>query len=90
MDKEWSIDIFTKNLKMYMEQFGKNQKEMAAIVGVSPPTFHDWLKGKKMPRMNNVQTKNQIQKTEKTPAFRREPLLQLYTSKGANNVGDKS
>lgn len=58
MDKEWSIDIFTKNLKMYMEQFGKNQKEMAAIVGVSPPTFHDWLKGKKMPRMNNVQTKN--------------------------------
>ena len=55
MDKEWSIDIFTKNLKMYMEQFGKNQKEMAAIVGVSPPTFHDWLKGKKMPRMNNVQ-----------------------------------
>lgn len=55
MDKEWSIDIFTKNLKMYMEQFGKNQKEMAAIVGVSPPTFHNWLKGKKMPRMNNVQ-----------------------------------
>lgn len=25
-------DIFTKNLKMYMEQFGKNQKEMAALV----------------------------------------------------------
>ena len=65
MDKEWSIDIFTKNLKMYMEPFGKNQKKMAAIVGVSLPTFHDWLKGKKMPRMNNVQTKNQVQKTEK-------------------------
>ena len=65
MDKEWSIDIFTKNLKMYMEQFGKNQKEMAAIVGVSPPTFHDWLKGKKMPRMNNVQTKNQLHKKRK-------------------------
>lgn len=55
MNEEWSIDIFTKNLKMYMEQFGKNQKEMAAIVGVSAPTFHDWLKGKKMPRMKNVQ-----------------------------------
>ena len=25
-------DIFTKNLKMYMEQFGKNQKKMAALV----------------------------------------------------------
>ena len=33
MNKEWSIYIFTKNLKMYMEQLGKNQKEMAAIVG---------------------------------------------------------
>ena len=38
-----------------MDKFGKNQKEMAEIVGVSPPTFHDWLKGKKMPRMKNVQ-----------------------------------
>lgn len=75
MDKEWSIDIFTKNLKMYMEQFGKNQKEMAAIVGGDTPTFHDWLKGKKMPRMNNVQTKNQVQKTKRTPAFRQESLL---------------
>lgn len=55
MNKEWTIDIFTKNLKYYMEQFDKTQKEMADIVGVSPPTFHDWLKGKKMPRMNNVQ-----------------------------------
>lgn len=33
----------------------KESEEMAAIVGVSPPTFHNWLKGKKMPRMNNVQ-----------------------------------
>ena len=32
MNKKCSIDIFTKNLKMYMEQFGKNQKEMAALV----------------------------------------------------------
>ena len=38
-----------------MDKFGKNQKEMAEIVGVSSPTFHDWLKGKKMPRMKNVQ-----------------------------------
>lgn len=55
MNSEWSIDIFTKNLKKYMEQSGKNQKEMAAIIGVSAPTFHDWLKGNKMPRMANVQ-----------------------------------
>lgn len=55
MKKEWTIDTFTKNLKFYMDKFEKNQKEMAEIVGVSAPTFHDWLKGKKMPRMKNVQ-----------------------------------
>ena len=76
MYKEWSIDIFTKNLKMYMEPFGKNQKKMAAIVGVSLPTFHDWLKGKKMPRMNNVQTKKiNYTKKGRTPTFRQEPFL---------------
>ena len=68
-------NVFAKNLKMYMEQFGKNQKEMAAIVGVSPPTFHDWLKGKKMPRMNNVQTKIKYKKQKRTPTFRQESLL---------------
>ena len=57
MNKEWSTDIFTKNLKMYMEQFGKNQKEMAAIVGVSPPTFHDWL----------ISTKIKYKKNRKDP-----------------------
>lgn len=55
MNKEWTMDIFTQNLQRYMDKFGKNQKEMAEIVGVSSPTFHDWLKGKKMPRMKNVQ-----------------------------------
>ena len=75
MDKEWSIDIFTKNLKIYMEPFGKNQKKMAAIVGVSLPTFHDWLKGKKMPRMNNVQTKkSSTQKQKGLPPFGRSPF----------------
>lgn len=51
----WTKETFAKNLKMYMEQAGKNQKEMAAIAGVSAPTFHDWLNGRKMPRMDKVQ-----------------------------------
>ena len=55
MNKEWTIDIFTRNLKYYMKKFDKTQKEMASLVGVSAPTFHDWLNGNKMPRMKNVQ-----------------------------------
>ena len=82
MNKECSIDIFTKNLKMYKEQFEKNQKEVAAIVGVSPPTVHDWLKGKKMPRMNNVQTKkSSTQKQKGLPPFGRSPCSSCINEK---------
>ena len=27
MNKEWTIDIFTRNLKYYMKKFDKTQKE---------------------------------------------------------------
>lgn len=55
MNNEWDIKIFTDNFEKYMRMSGKNQKEIAAAVGVSAPTVNDWLKGKKMPKMQNVQ-----------------------------------
>lgn len=55
MKAEWSKEVFAKNLKYYMERAGKNQKEMAAVVGVSAPTFNEWLKGKKFPRIDKIE-----------------------------------
>lgn len=55
MSAEWSKDVFAKNLKRYMNAFGKNQKEMAEIVGVSAPTFNEWLKAKKYPRIDKIE-----------------------------------
>ena len=55
MGAEWSKDVFAKNLKRYMNAFGKNQKEMAEIVGVSAPTFNEWLKAKKYPRIDKIE-----------------------------------
>lgn len=55
MAKEWSNEVFASNLRRYMESRGKTQKELAEIVGVSAPTMHDWLKGKKLPRMDKVE-----------------------------------
>lgn len=55
MNKEWSKDVFAKNLKYYMEKANKNQKEMATIVGVSAPTFNEWLKAKKFPRIDKIE-----------------------------------
>lgn len=51
----WSNETFARNLRRYIEINGKTQKEVAEIVGVSSPTMHDWLKGKKMPRMGKVE-----------------------------------
>ena len=55
MNKEWSKEVFAKNLRHYMEQAGKNQKEMAEIIGVSAPTFNEWLKAKKYPRIDKIE-----------------------------------
>lgn len=55
MKNEWSKEVFSKNLQFYMEQSGKTQKELAEIMGVTAPTFHEWVKGKKFPRIDKVQ-----------------------------------
>ena len=51
----WSKEIFAKNLKRYMDQRGKTQKELAEIVGVSAPTMNDWIKAKKYPRIDKIE-----------------------------------
>lgn len=55
MSHEWSKAIFAKNLRKYMEQSRKSQKELAEVVGVSAPTFNDWINGKKFPRIDKIQ-----------------------------------
>lgn len=47
--------VFAKNLRYYVEKSGKSQKELAEIVGVAPPTFNDWLKAKKYPRIDKIE-----------------------------------
>ena len=51
----WSKEVFAKNLRYYMEQKGKTQKELSEIVGVSAPTMNDWLKAKKYPRIDKIE-----------------------------------
>lgn len=51
----WSKEVFAKNLRYYMESRGKNQKELAEIVGVSAPTVNEWLKAKKYPRIDKIE-----------------------------------
>lgn len=48
-------ETFAKNLSYYLGKHGKEQKEVAEIVGVAPSTFNAWVKGKKYPRMDKVE-----------------------------------
>ena len=48
-------EVFAKNLAFYLDRFGKEQKEMAEIIGVAPSTFNEWMRAKKYPRMDKIE-----------------------------------
>ena len=48
-------EIFSDNLKRYLSESGKTQKEVAAAIYVSTGTFCDWIKGRAYPRMDKIQ-----------------------------------
>lgn len=49
-------EIFAKNLSHYVDKSGKSQKELAEVAGVAPSTFNDWIRGKKYPRIDKIET----------------------------------
>ena len=51
----WSKEVFSKNLRRYMERKGISQKELSVIVGVSAPTINEWIKAKKYPRIDKIE-----------------------------------
>ena len=48
-------EIFAKNLAFYVDRSGKEQKDIAAAVGVAPSSFNEWMKAKKYPRIDKIE-----------------------------------
>ena len=48
-------EIFARNLAFYLEKSGRDQKEVAEVVGVAPSTFNEWMKAKKYPRIDKIE-----------------------------------
>ena len=48
-------EIFSTNLRKKMEEEGKTRKDICEALGFSYYTVTDWVKGKKMPRMDKVE-----------------------------------
>lgn len=47
--------IFSRNLNYYINQTGKQQKEIAQTLGFSHKTFNSWCVGRILPRTGKVQ-----------------------------------
>lgn len=52
--------IFAENLLYYVERSGRTQRELAEMVGVSAPTFNEWTKAKKYPRIDKIEMLSRI------------------------------
>ena len=48
-------EIFARNLKFYLGQTGKTQKEIAEYLQVNPSSVNDWIKAKKYPRIDKIE-----------------------------------
>lgn len=48
-------EIFSKNLKRYIEKSGKDRRELAEIWGFPYSTVTDWINGKKYPRIDRIE-----------------------------------
>ena len=54
MDDE--IRIFANNLRQFIAESGKTQKEVAKECGFNPTTFNTWCMGKILPKSGKIQT----------------------------------
>ena len=55
MGEEEYKKIFSKNLRHYMEKYGKNQMDLIRDLNLSSSTVSNWCTGTKLPRMDKVQ-----------------------------------
>lgn len=47
-------EVFTSNLKRYMEKFEESQTDLARALGCTPAAVSLWCLGKKIPRVDRV------------------------------------
>ena len=55
MNDQERAKVFAKNLRHYIEESGKSQKEVAKALGFNPTTFNTWCMGKILPSLGKVQ-----------------------------------
>ncbi len=49
LTEEQQKEILSKNLQYYIDRSGKEQKRIAEDLGIKPPRFNMWVRGKSLP-----------------------------------------
>lgn len=49
-------EVFPKNLQKIMSEKDLKQKDIAQVLGVTPSAINDWVRGKKYPRVDKIET----------------------------------
>ncbi len=90
-------DVFSKNLKYYIERSGKDRKELAEIWGFPYSTVTEWINGRKYPRIDRIEImadyfgikKSDLieEKVEKEP--QNEVPVALSAPQGYDNLTDE-
>ena len=81
--------IFAKNLRYYMKEKGKTQKELAEIIGVTATTINEWLKARKYPRIDKMELLAKYFNVLKSDLIEENPnaiIHDLYTSEEIGNI----
>ena len=47
--------VMARNLSYYVERSGKNQKEIALAIGISPAALNGWINANKYPRIDMIE-----------------------------------
>lgn len=68
-------EIFPQNLQKIMDDKGLRQKDIAAILGVTPAAINDWVNGKKYPRVDKIEALASYFGISKSDLIEERPIL---------------
>ncbi|MCR4792438.1 MAG: helix-turn-helix domain-containing protein [Lachnospiraceae bacterium] len=54
LSEEEQMQVFSKNLRHYVDMSGKEQKQVSLDLGIKPTTFNNWIKTKSMPAVSCI------------------------------------
>ena len=79
-------EVFPRNLQKLMDAKGIKQKDLALALGVTPTAINDWVKGKKYPRVDKIESITRLFGITQAELIEEHKPVELLTPK---QIGEK-